>query len=127
MGREGKLGLEEYHLRLTITDMDFADDIVLVSEDIKGADEMLKRVELSAKCIGLNMNKDKTKYMSSNNDQHFNIKTIDETILKRVDDFKYLGSWVDSSEKDVKIRKPRAWRTCHQMRNIWKSTNDNIS
>ena len=49
MGREGKLGLEEYHLRLTITDMNFADDIALVSEDIKGGDA--KRVELSAKSL----------------------------------------------------------------------------
>ena len=60
--------------------------------------------------------------MSYNNDQHFNIKTIDGTILKRVDDFKYLGAWADSSEKDVKIRKAQAWRTSHQMRYIWKST-----
>ena len=38
--------------------------------------------------------------MSYNNDQNFNIKTIYGTILTRVDDFKYLGAWVDSSEKD---------------------------
>ena len=49
---------------------------------------MPKRVELSAISIGLNMNKDKTKYMSYNNDQNFNIKTIYGTILTRVDDFK---------------------------------------
>ena len=128
MGREDKLGfqLRKRQSRrvppLTITDMDFADDIALVSKDIKRAEEMLKRVELSSKCIELNMNKDKTQYMSYNNDQHFNIKTIDGTILKRVDDFKYLGAWADSSEKDVKIRKAQAWRTSHQMRYIWKST-----
>ena len=58
--------------------MNFADDIALFSEDIKGAVDMLKRVELSAKCFGLNMNKDKTKYMSYNNDQHFNIKILNE-------------------------------------------------
>ena len=34
----------------------------------------------------------------------------------------YLGSWIDSSVKDLKIRKALAWRTCHQIRNIWKST-----
>ena len=27
-----------------------------------------------------------------------------------------------AAKKDVKIRKAQAWRTCHQMRNIWKST-----
>ena len=39
-----------------------------------------------------------------------------------VEDLKYLGAWIDSSAKDLKIRKALAWRTCHQMRNIWKST-----
>ena len=84
---------------------------------------MLNRVELSAKCIGLNMTKDKTKYMSYNNNQLFNNKTIYGIILKRVDEFKQLGAWVDSNEKDVKIRKAQTQRhTCHRMRNIWKST-----
>ena len=67
------------------------------------------------------MNTGKTKYMSYNNYQQFDIKTIDGTDRKIVEDFKYLGAWVDSSEKDVKIRKPQTWRTCHQMRNIWNS------
>ena len=39
-----------------------------------------------------------------------------------VEDFKYIGAWIDSSAKDLKIRKALTWRTCHQMRNIWKST-----
>ena len=62
---------------------------------------MLRRVELSAKCIGLSMTIGKTKYMSYNNNQHFDIKTIDGKDLNRVEYFKYLGASVDSSEKDV--------------------------
>ena len=56
--------------------------------------------------------------MSYNNNQQFDIKTIDETYLKIVDNFKYIRAWVDSSEKDVKITKAQ---DCHQMRNIWNS------
>ena len=59
-GREDKLG---FQLRIIksrrvppITDMDFADDIALVSEGIKEAQEMLTRVEKSAKRVGLSMN-----------------------------------------------------------------------
>ena len=37
--------------------------------------------------------------------KQFDIKTIDGTDLKRVKEFKYLGAWVNSSEKDVKIRR----------------------
>ena len=101
--------------------MDFADDIALVSDGTKEAEEMLRRVELSAKSIGLSINTGKPKYMSYNNNQQFDIKTIDGTDLIRVEDFKYLGAWADSREKDVKIRKVQALRTCHQMRNIWNS------
>ena len=57
-----------------------------------------------------------------NTNQQFEIKAIDGSNLKRVEDFKYLRAWIDSSEKDLKSRKAFAWRTCHQMRNIWKST-----
>ena len=68
------------------------------------------------------MNTGKTKYMSYNINQQFEIKAIDVSNLKRVENFKYLCVWIDSSAKDLKIRKALAWRTCHQMRNICKST-----
>ena len=96
--------------------------IALVSEGIKEAQEMLTRVENSAKRVGLSMNTGKTTYMSYNTIQQFEIKAIDGLNLKRVDDLKYLGAWIDSSAKYLKIRKSLAWRTYHQMRNIWKST-----
>ena len=45
--------------------------------------------------------------------------TIGGSPLKEVDDFKYLGSWVNTSEKDIKIRNPLAWRALNGMRTIW--------
>ena len=130
LGREDKLGFQLRKIKsrivppIIITDMDFADDIALVSEGIKEAQEMLTRVEKSEKRVGLSMNTGKTIYMSYNTIKQFEIKAIDESNLKRVEDFKYLdlGAWIDSSAKDLKIRKALAWRTCHQMRNIWKLT-----
>ena len=96
LGREDKLGFQLRKRKsrrvppITITDMDFADDIALVSEGIKEAQEMLTRVEKSAKRVGLSMNTGKTKYISYNTIQQFEIKAIDGSNLKRVDDFKYL-------------------------------------
>ena len=49
--------------------------------------------------------------MSYNTNQQFEIKAIDGSNLKKVEDFKYLGAWIDSSAKDLKIRKALA----HQM------------
>ena len=85
--------------------MDFADDIALVSDGIKEAEEILRRVELSAKSIGLIMNTGNTKYMSYNNNQQFDIMTIDGSYLKRVEDLKYIGVWVDISKKMSKSEK----------------------
>ena len=79
---------------------------------------MLTRVEKSAKRVGLSMYTGKSKYMSYNTNQQFEIKAIDGSNLKSVEDFKYLGAWIDSSAQDFKIRKALAWRTCYQMRNI---------
>ena len=94
--RETKLGFQLQKIKcrrvppITITDMDFADDIELVNEGIKEAQEMITRVEKSAKRVGLSMNTGKTKYMSYNTNQQFEIKAIDGSNLKRVEDFKYL-------------------------------------
>ena len=102
-GRENKLGFQLRKRKsrrlppIIVTYMDFADDIALVSEGIKEAQEMLTRVEKSAKRIGLSMHTAKTKYMSYNTNQQFEIKAIDGSNLKRVEDFKYLVAWIDSS------------------------------
>ena len=56
-GREEKLGfqLRKRHSRrvppIIVTEMDFADDIALVSDGIKEAEEMLRIVGLSITCI----------------------------------------------------------------------------
>ena len=70
---------------------------------------MLTRVEKSAKRVGLSMNTGKTKYMSYNTNQQFEIKAIYGSNLKRVEYFKYLEAWIDSIAKDLKIRKALAW------------------
>ena len=46
-----------------ITDVDFADDIALISEDIDMANEFLLRVESAAASVGLHINEGKTKVM----------------------------------------------------------------
>ena len=47
--------------------------------------------------------------------------TRDGSQLEKVQDFKYLGSWIDSTEKDIKIRKAEAWRALNKLNKIWKS------
>ena len=104
-----------------VTDLDFADDIALLSEEINQAQELLQRVETSVGRVGLKMNATKTKFMSFNQDQQVKISTNNGTTLDEVKDFKYLGAWMASTEHDVKTRKAAAWRACNSLSKIWKS------
>ena len=49
------------------------------------------------------------------------IKTVSGHILKRVEDYKYLGSFTSSSEKDFNTRKGMAWSACNDLHKVWTS------
>ena len=52
------------------------------------------------------------------------MKTFNDKVLKCVDDYKYLGSYIRNSERDFTIRKGLAWSACNKMDKIWKSNLD---
>ena len=72
---------------VSIVDAEFADDIALLSNDIRQADELLKRVERSAKKVGLHMNESKTKVLGVNIDTSGKITTDAGNTLETVEDF----------------------------------------
>ena len=41
--------------------------------------------------------------------------------LEEVEDFKYLGSWVNSTERDIKAHKALARKALNSMNRVWKS------
>ena len=43
------------------------------------------------------------------------LKTAMGQMLQVEEDLKYLGSWINSSEKDIKVRKALAWNALHSM------------
>ena len=107
-----------------ITDVDSADDIALLSEDIKTAAELLHRVESAAANIGISVNVDKTKVMTPNielEDQAGGLLSRSGRTIENVEDFIYLDSWIDGIERDIKVRKGKAWAALHRLRNIWNS------
>jgi len=127
-GREEELGftLEKRASRRVAakmaTDLDFADDISLFSDTVEQACTLLNDVERECKNIGLGLNAKKTKVMPINIDPNaVNVNTLDGTKLNVVDDFKYLGSWVASTEHDIRTRRAQAWKVLHDMKKIWKS------
>ena len=105
-GREEELGFQLHRRQsrrkgpVVVTDLDFVDDIALLSEQINQAQDLLTNVETSAAQIGLEMNAKKTKVMAYNHSDEVRIMTRDGSQLEIVQDFKYLVSWIDSTEKD---------------------------
>ena len=127
-GREEELGFKLDHRRscqqhpVVLTDTDFADDIAIMTEEIEKAQEMLTSIVFEAAKIGLHLNVKKMEVMHYNQEGITTIKARNGMALKSVDNFKYLGGWMKSSEKNFEIRKALAWSACHKMKRIW-STN----
>ena len=110
------------HKAIRITDLDYADDLALISEQTEQAQESLHCLETEAEIVGLYCNSKKTEVQHFNQDIPVHITAKNGEILKNVDNFKYLGSWTKSSEDDFNVRKALAWNTCHKMNKIWKSS-----
>ena len=104
-----------------LTDTDFADDIALISGSLINAQNLLLSLESAAKCVGLNFNESKTEYVNKTTDLTTQLKTLSGYILKCKDDYKYLGSFISSSEKDFNARKGMAWSACNNLHKIWIS------
>ena len=110
------------HPATFITDTDLADDIALISSRIADAEILLNSLESAANCVGLYLDESKTEYLTINENEPLNsVKTVSGFTLKKVDDYKYLGSFISSSDKDLKIRKALAWTACNKLHKIWSS------
>ena len=130
-GKESDLGFTLHerrgrrHPEICICDLDFADDIVLISNEIHQAQLLLCQVELECKKVGLGLNVKKTKSMFFNVDVSL-LSTVAGEIVKQSltesgeQDFKYLGSWSEQ-DRDINTRKALAWKALNQMDKIWKS------
>ena len=103
----------------TITDADYANDIAVLANTPNQAETLLHSLDQAAADIGLHVNAHKTEYMCFN--QTRDISTQDESSLKLVDKFTYLGSSVSSTEKDIDTRLTKAWTAIYKLSIIWKS------
>ena len=103
----------------TITDADYTDDIAILANTPDQAETLLHSLERAAANLGLYVNAHKTEYMCYN--QTGDISTLEGTPLKLVDKFTYLGSRVESTEKDMETRLAKAWTAINRLSIIWKS------
>ena len=78
---------------IQITDVDYADDLAIVTDKTNEAIILLHKIEKAAKEIGLSINTGKTKFISINQGINEVIKSLNGKNIKEVSDFKYLGSY----------------------------------
>ena len=107
-----------------LEDLDFADDISLLSHRHQDAPEKLSRLAEEAEKTGLNINIKKTVVMRINNKKQDPITLHDED-LNEVEKFVYLGSVVNTdggTDEDIKSRINKARHAFNTLRPIWNSS-----
>lgn len=87
----------------------YADDTVLITDNVRDLQTLLQRLSDAFNQYGLNMNLKKTKYMivtKKNNIDEVSLK-IDNTLIEKVQHYKYLGTWLNETadhEQEIKSR-----------------------
>ena len=104
----------DYYLRSAIegkeesknNDLDFADDIALLSDTAAQAQELLSNVENAALCVGLHMNAMKTQFMVHNQPTRVEIHTVDDSCLV---EWKTSNTWGRGFGALCKTSKSEKW------------------
>ncbi|KAK3532164.1 hypothetical protein QTP86_009044 [Hemibagrus guttatus] len=92
--------------------MMFADDIVICSESREQVEENLERWRFALERRGMKVSRSKTEYMCVNEREGSGTVRLQAEEVKKVQDFKYLGSTVQSNGecgKEVKKRVQAGW------------------
>ena len=80
-----------------ITDIDYADDIAITTNDMKSVNTLLHQIEVTSNEIGLSINTEKTQYMKLNQNSDsddITINSINGKIIAKVENVNYLGSCI---------------------------------
>ena len=105
----------------TLTNLRFADDVALTTNNMREMEEQLNRLNKNSKNIGLKMHKGKTKYMTNfQNDQEIHIESEK---IEEVTNYKYLGQATclkDTTKEKVTCRIRAGWSCFAKNREIFQ-------
>ena len=113
----------QWSLTQQLKDLDFADDLALLSHSHAQMQNKTVLLDTISQQIGLNIHRGKTKIMRINANNREPIALGNES-LQEVDTFTYLGSIINregGTEEDIKIRIQKARGAFVTLRNIWRS------
>ena len=120
--REQRNGIQ-WNLLEQLEDLEFADDIALVSSNNQQMQDKTARLTANSIKLGLHPNVSKTKVMKVNCTNNRPVKVRD-IILEEVTSFVYLGSVVSidgGSDEDIKVRINKARVAFNMLRKVWSS------
>ncbi|KAK3764893.1 hypothetical protein RRG08_025414 [Elysia crispata] len=112
-----------WNLFTNLEDLDFADDLALLSHTHTHIQEKTNELNTNAKQVGLKISKKKTEMMVLNIPNPRPVR-VDETLLPFTDQFKYLGSNVTAdggANKDIIERLGIARNAFRMLNPVWKS------
>lgn len=103
--------------------LSFADDVAIISDNLKKLEEILSDLDEKSRKIGLSISYEKTKILTNieNNTQHL---TINNNQVDFVKSFKYLGqeiSFENSTELIINNRISAAWKSFWSHKKFFKS------
>lgn len=103
-----------------LTNLRFADDIVLFAPNASELQEMLQELSTASFEVGLRMNQSKTKVMSNKTKRRVE---VDGTEIAYVDEYVYLGqiiSFENRQNKEIDRRIDNAWKSFWSMKEYMK-------
>ena len=124
---EGERTGIRWNFTTMLEDLDFADDIALLSSSMKHLQEKTTKLEETATKVGLKLNAKKCKVMKTNSKSE-NTLEVRGGNIEEVESFTYLGANVTKDgggTADVKKRVALASAQMKQLSNIWKASNIN--
>ena len=108
----------------SLEDLDFADDLALLSHRIQDMRDKTRALEVLSAKVGLKINATKTKLMRIGTKRGDGVSVAGEPI-DEVDEFTYLGSIVSKkggTDEDIQARIGKARQAFAMLRPIWRST-----
>jgi hypothetical protein len=121
---DGKKRRVTWRLKETLEDMEYADDVCLVSHKYKQMQRKLSNLWDESKKVGLEINPPKTKVICVNRKKHQALR-LNEEDIKRSSDFCFLGSVVaedGGASTNVNVRIQKATGSFSKLRKVWLST-----
>ena len=116
----------QWTLLTQLDELSYADDLVLLSHNLRQLQEKTSDLDNNSAQLGLNIHRRKTKILRLNTTWAEHPVTPRGESLENVESFSYLGSTIDKlggTDADIKIRIQKERTTFAAMRNIWSSRN----